>query len=51
MFDDFDTDAVKERILKLNPKAKVIFVSAKTGEGFNEWADWIRQEVREYKKS
>ena len=49
--DDFDTDAVKERILKLNPKAKVIFVSAKTGEGFNEWADWIRQEVREYKKS
>ena len=51
VFDDFDTDAVKERILKLNPKAKVIFVSAKTGEGFNEWADWIRQEVREYKKS
>ena len=32
---------------------KAIFraVSAKTGEGFNEWADWIRQEVREYKKS
>ena len=51
VFDDFDMDAVKERILKLNPKAKVIFVSAKTGEGFNEWADWIRQEVREYKKS
>ena len=51
VFDDFDTEAVKERILKLNPKAKVIFVSAKTGEGFNEWADWIRQEVREYKKS
>lgn len=51
VFDDFDTDAVKERILKLNPNAKVIFVSAKTGEGFNEWADWIRQEVREYKKS
>ena len=51
VFDDFDMDAVKERILKLNPKAKVIFVSAKTGEGFNEWADWIRQEVREYKNN
>lgn len=51
VFDDFDTEAVKERILKLNPNAKVIFVSAKTGEGFDEWADWIRQEVREYKKS
>lgn len=51
VFDDFDTDAVKERILKLNPNAKVIFVSAKTGEGFDEWADWIRQEVHEYKNN
>ena len=51
VFDDFDTDAVKERILKLNTNAKVIFVSAKTGEGFDEWADWIRQEVHEYKNN
>lgn len=51
VFDDFDTEAVKERILELNPNAKVIFVSAKTGEGFDEWADWIRQEVHEYKNS
>ena len=50
VFDDFDTEAVKERILKLNPNAKGIFVSAKTGEGFDEWADWIRQEVHEYKE-
>lgn len=50
VFDDFDTEAVKERILKLNLNAKVIFVSAKTGEGFDEWADWIRQEVHEYKE-
>ena len=50
VFDDFDTEVVKERILKLNPNAKVIFVSAKTGEGFDEWADWIRQEVHEYKE-
>lgn len=50
VFDDFDTEAVKERILKLNPNAKVIFVSAKTGEGFDEWVDWIRQEVHEYKE-
>lgn len=50
VFDDFDMEAVKERILKLNPNAKVIFVSAKTGEGFDEWADWIRQEVHEYKE-
>lgn len=34
VFDDFDTEAVRERIHKLNPKAEIFFVSAKTGEGF-----------------
>ena len=50
VFDDFSKEDVKERILKLNPKAKIIFVSAKTGEGFEEWADWIRQEVAKFKE-
>ena len=50
VFDDFSKEAVKERILKLNPNAKIFFVSAKTGEGFEEWADWIRTEVSEYQK-
>lgn len=48
VFDDFSKEAVKERILKLNPKAEVIFVSAKTGEGFEEWIQWVRKEIREY---
>lgn len=48
-FDDFSKEAVKERILKLNPNAKVIFVSARTGEGFDEWADWLRTEVAQYR--
>lgn len=47
VFDDFDKDRVKERILNLNPKAEVIFVSAKTGEGFEEWIEWIRRSVKE----
>ena len=50
VFDDFSKEAVKERILKLNPDAKIFFVSAKTGEGFDEWADWIRTEISEYQK-
>ena len=50
VFDDFSKEAVKERILKLNPNAKIFFVSAKTGEGFDEWADWIRTEISEYQK-
>lgn len=48
VFDDFDTEAVKERILQRNPKAKIFFVSAKTGEGFDAWADWLRQEIKDY---
>ena len=50
VFDDFSTKDVEERIKALNPNAKVIFVSAKTGEGFEEWADWIREAVAAYRK-
>lgn len=50
VFDDFSKEAVKERILALNPDAKVIFVSAKTGEGFDEWCDWLRTSVADWQK-
>ena len=30
---DFDDQAVQERILKLNPQAKIFFISAKRGYG------------------
>jgi hydrogenase nickel incorporation protein HypB len=43
---DFDDEAVVERIKKLNPKAEVFFISAKTGEGIDAWCDWLRQQVR-----
>ena len=47
---DFDDDAVTERIHKLNPNAKVFFISAKTGEGIDAWCDWLRNEVAEWNK-
>jgi hydrogenase nickel incorporation protein HypB len=40
---DFDTKAVRERAAALNPDITVIEVSAKTGEGFEQVADWIRK--------
>lgn len=46
---DFDFESVKKRAEKLNPRIKVIKISAKTGEGIGEWADWIRTEVRNWK--
>ncbi len=42
---DFDLEAVKERVTKLNPNIKVIPISARTGEGIDEWAEWLRTEV------
>lgn len=43
---DFDLEAVKERVKKLNPNIKVIPISAKKGEGMEEWIEWIRNEVK-----
>jgi hydrogenase nickel incorporation protein HypB len=45
---DFNFDAVKERVTKLNPNIKIIPISAKTGQGIDEWAQWIRTEVKNW---
>jgi hydrogenase nickel incorporation protein HypB len=45
---NFNLEAVKERVKKLNPNIRVIPISAKTGEGIGEWADWIRTEVKKW---
>ncbi len=47
---DFDDDAVVQRIKKLNPKAEIFFISAKTGEGVDAWCDWLRKEINEWNK-
>ena len=46
---DFDFELVEERVKKLNPNIKVIKVCAKTGEGIDQWADWVRTEVKNWK--
>ena len=40
---DFDIDQAKVNILNLNPNAKIICLSAKTGEGMNEFIQWIKE--------
>lgn len=44
----FDDEAVKERIHRLNPEAEIFFVSSKTGEGFDEWIEWLRDRAEEH---
>lgn len=41
----FDDAAVVRRIHALNPEAKIFFVSAKTGEGFEAWTEWLEQQM------
>lgn len=48
VFDDFDKEAVETRIRRLNPRAEIIFLSAKTGEGFDAWIAWLRREISAY---
>jgi hydrogenase nickel incorporation protein HypB len=38
---DFDVPAFRELVNGLNPKARIFEVSCKTGEGFDEWVDWL----------
>ena len=48
VFQEFDKEAVEQRIKELNPNAEIFFVSAKTGEGFDQWINWVRTQVAEY---
>lgn len=47
---DFDMEACKKNILMRNPKAKIIPISAKTGEGMQQWFDWLLDEVKHWKE-
>ena len=42
---DFDLDKCREYVAMRNPNAKVIPVCAKTGEGMDEWFDWLSHET------
>ncbi|MBO4621348.1 MAG: hydrogenase nickel incorporation protein HypB [Paludibacteraceae bacterium] len=47
---DFDLEKCKEYIHMRNPKAQVIPVCAKTGEGVEAFANWLLKEVRDWKE-
>ena len=45
---DFDMELVEKYIHMRNPNAKVIPICARTGEGMEEWAAWLKEEVKEW---
>ena len=46
---DFDFDACIARAKKLNPNITIFKVSAKTGDGFEEWESWLTEQVQNWK--
>ena len=45
---DFDLEACKKHVLRLNPNIRIIPISARTGEGIDEWAAWLRTEIKNW---
>ena len=48
---DFDLDKCREYVRMRNPKARIIPICAKTGEGVDDFADWLLAEVESWKQN
>lgn len=46
---DFNLEECIKRVKERNPNITIIPISAKTGEGIDEFADWIREQVDQWK--
>ena len=48
---DFNLEACEKYVHRLNPNMKIIPISARTGEGIAEWADWLREQIRAWNEN
>jgi hydrogenase nickel incorporation protein HypB len=46
---DFDMTVLRQRVLALNPRIRILDVSCKTGEGIGGWIDWLKEEVKAFR--
>ena len=46
---DFSLERLRANVAARNPEARVLAISAKTGEGTDAWAAWLRDAVRAWK--
>ena len=47
---DFDMDKCREYVHMRNPKARIIPICAKTGEGVDQFAQWLLDQVNDWKQ-
>ncbi len=45
---DFDMDRCRESVHMRNPKAEILPICARTGEGIEGWCSWLEAEVRKW---
>lgn len=43
---DFNLEEFKADIARINPEAALFYLSARTGEGIDDWVNWLEEEVR-----
>jgi hydrogenase nickel incorporation protein HypB len=43
----FNIEKAKEYILRVNPKLKIIEVSCTSGEGLQQWYNWLKEQVQQ----
>ncbi len=47
---DFSLEKIKEDSLKINPDLTIFRISCKTGEGLEDWHNWLRKQVKTRKE-
>lgn len=47
---DFNLELCIQRVQKLNPQITIIPISAKTGEGIDVFANWLKNQVNQWKE-
>ncbi len=45
-YTNFNMDKVKKDALNINPNLEIFEISCQTGEGLDNWFDWLREQVR-----
>jgi len=49
--EDFDLEAMRERVFNLNPDITIIETSCKTGEGLDQWTGWLRKRIASIRRN
>ena len=43
---EIDLKKLENNVRSMNPSVKIIFLSAKTGEGLNDWFYWVKSQIK-----